>query len=1300
MRFSSFRESMPLDALKRLNEACDRFEAAWNAGGRPRIEDYVAGVPDAERKALLRELLYLDLHYAPGRKISISWNEYVERFPEHRGLIEEMLVEVGPTPLSGGPPNAVRPSAPGVETVSDDSKSTPAKDVALSPPGYEILGTLGRGGMGVVYKARHVKLNRLVALKMILAGSHAEPAALARFQTEGEAVARFQHPNIVQIYEIGETGGLPFFSLEYVAGGTLAQRIDGTPQPAKESAALVETLARAMHAAHGKGIIHRDLKPANVLLQIEESRLQNGNASRESAIPILQSAIPKITDFGLAKRLEGEAGQTRTGAVIGTPSYMAPEQAEGRSSAIGPLVDVYALGAILYELLTGRPPFKGPTAFDTLRQVITTEPVQPRQLQPTVPADLETICLKSLEKEPGRRYKSAQELAEDLWRFQAREPIAARAIGTLGRLWRWSQRKPTLALASFTAMLAGLIALGTFVVAFFLIRDSRDEAIEIAAEKERQRIKAQGLATENGILAANAIKDKLDIDERRKKAETLLVKLKFEDCLRQSEGNRTLGMLTAAALVREAMMLEDLSVQDSLRLHLASWYLESHRLVRTFAHKNLVHAVASSPDGKIVLTGSADKTARLWESATGKPLGTPLIHHGDVRSVAFSLDGNVVLTGSDDNTARLWESRTGQPLGPPLQHQGAVICTAFSWDGRTVVTGSADKTARLWDTATGQPLGPALQHQGPVRAVAFSPDSKVVLTGSEDKTARLWESSTSRQLRSLLEHKGSVWAVAFSPDGKILVTGSPDKTARLWDSSTGQSAGPPLEHQGSVFSVAFSPDGKSILTSSGHVGPALGEARLWATSTGKLLVPPLQHQTQVVTAKFSPDGNRVLTASLDNTARLWDAATGKQLGLPLVHVGQVWTATFNSDGKSLMTCSYTSAWLWETATGQQFGAPMRQQYAVTCLAVSPDGKTVVTGSNEKISQLWDTTTRKPLAPPLQHHHMVLAAAFSPDGKTVLTGCEDNTAQLWETGTGKKIGSPLQHEGPVRGVAFSPDGKSALTGSFDKRAQLWETETGKPLGPPLQHQGIIWAVAFSPDGKTVLTGSRDGTAQQWEAASGKKFGPPLQHRSSVEVVAFSPDGLTILTASLDNTARLWERATGEAAGPPLQHQGLVRRVAFSPDGKLVLTGSRDGTARLWETATGKPFGPPLGHQGPVQSVAFSPDGKTVLTGSVDKTARLWETATGKPVGNPWQHPDSVGSVAFSPDGFYALTGSDRTVRFWHVPKPLAGSAERVVLGAQVATGQELNEFGAMRILDSAAWEQRRNLLDRLDERLEK
>jgi serine/threonine protein kinase/tetratricopeptide (TPR) repeat protein len=359
-------------------------------------------------------------------------------------------------------------------------------------PGYEILGELGRGGMGVVYKARQINLNRIVALKMILAGSHAGREAIARFLREAETIARLRHPHVVQVHEFGSHEGKPFFSLEYLEGGSLTDKLRGEPQPSTQAAQTVEVLARAVGAAHAQGVVHRDLKPANVLLTADGSA--------------------KLTDFGLAK--QADSGMTATGQVLGTPSYMAPEQAGGDSKGIGPAADIYALGAILYELLTGRPPFKGASAWDTLQMVVGTEPVAVRQLQPKVPRDLETICLKCLHKDPARRYDSALALAEDLHRFLDDEPIHARPIGAPERLMRWARRSPRVATLSAAVIVLVLLLLIGSLVATARIAQSRDD-------ERRERENAENLARSYELLAE---KERLTA-ESAKNAASLLANL-------------------------------------------------------------------------------------------------------------------------------------------------------------------------------------------------------------------------------------------------------------------------------------------------------------------------------------------------------------------------------------------------------------------------------------------------------------------------------------------------------------------------------------------------------------------------------------------------------------------------------------------------------------------------------------------------------------------------------------------------------------------------------------------------------
>jgi len=1030
----------------------------------------------------------------------------------------------------------------GSETLCALPESVGAASAAASDvpavPGYEIVGELGRGGMGVVYKARQVGLNRVVALKMILAGGYAGPDELARFRAESAVIASLQHPNIVQVYEVGEHQRLPFFSLEFCPGGSLKGRLQGAPLPARHAAALVEALAGAVQAAHAKGVIHRDLNPANVLLT--------------------EGGTPKVTDFGLARTLD-DAGRTQTGAILGTPGYMSPEQASGDGKRVGPAADVYALGAILYECLTGRPPFRAATTMETLEQVLHQEPARPSLLQPRVPRDLETVCLKCLHKEPVRRYPSAAELADDLRRWQAGETIRARRVGALEHGSRWCRRNPALAASLLGVALA--LLLGTVVAWWFAL-----QAQEKAHEAQANALRAD---EETQLAQANARRANV----RAYVSDLRLIQRNWDNAL----------PISMSELLDEQRPERTAGI-DLRGFEWYYWWRLSHVPSPFPRHSDAVLSVAFSPDGQRIVSAGDNRTAIVWDAWTGQKQFTLKGHTGRIWSVAFSPDGRrIVSAGNEDRTAKVWDAQTGREQLTLKGHTESVQCVAFSPDGRRIVSAGEDRTARVWDAKTGEQLLSLNGHAGEVRWAAFSPDGCLLASASRDRTVKLWNAATGREQLTFKGHTESVQCVAFSPDGRRIVSTSDDRTVKVWDAATGQEQ---LSLKGrytwAVYCAAFSPDGRRIVS-----GGTDRTVNVWDATTGQEQLTLKGHTAPVTCVAFSPDGKRIVSGSHDRTVILWDAQASQEALNLLGHKSQVACVAISPDGQRLASAAgdwgvggaprYVNGELriWEAKSGRVAFNREGQASGVTCVAFSPDGKYLASGSgvwDEQQKQyasgeiqLRDPTTGEERARYSGHASSVLCLAFSPDGRLLASAGFDGAIKVWDVEAAREAFTLPGHAKWVTSLAFSSDGQRLASGGFDEVVKVWDVRArAEARSWPMA--GIVAGVSFNPEGdKLAACGYYNSGVQVWETVTGRPVLTLKGHSGFVTAVAFSPDGKRIVTTSEDNTLRLWETEAGQEVLTLKGHTNIVRSVAFSRDGKRIISGGWDKTVRVWDAS---------------------------------------------------------------------------------------------------------------------------------------
>ncbi len=1022
---------------------------------------------------------------------------------------------------------AVRLSA---SVVADGSKSgailaaeSCGHDVGLTAPenwpklpGYEIVAVIGHGGTGAVYRARQLRPGREVALKRVRAGRGRD---LSRSRAEADTLARLRHPNIVQIYEVIEHDGEMYLSLELIEGGSLAGYLQGRPLRQADVTALLETIARAVEHAHRHGVIHRDLKPANILLHQHERRAPRLNVAKRLITTSLQSPaslVPKVADFGIAKRLTLDTGETLEGDIIGTPSYMAPEQAAGKLDQIGPATDVYSLGVILYEMLTGRVPIQGPTTLETLSLVRTEEPVPPRRLQPSLSRDLEVICLKCLEKLPSRRYASAEDFADDLRRFRYDQPIRARAPSALDRSLRFARRNKSL-IAAVSGVVVSLAA-GLAFALFFAAGESRQRRLaeENARTASHERQLALREVYRGRIAAAAAALLGHDVAEAALQLNAAPEELRdwewhhFHCALDESSAvfhsatDEAVHLFTPANDIRLLYRGPDtFGIGDATGKRLGTYSISARDALclgrgpgdSRFARFEVDGTTIVDGDGKVLLrlpasdgvVCSADgKTLALrilgpaehdrfviFDLASGRERMSIQVPGQQLYSAAFSPDGKLVAAACEDSTARIWDTTTGQETVVLRGHAVKVVRVAFRPDGKRLATCSADGTVRQWDPESGREVvAPYERHVGEVWVAAFSPDGRLIASAGTDRTIRLWDAASRRDVMVRHGHTDSIEELAFSADGRRLASWSSDGSVRIWDVDESCSPSVLRGHGSYVYPVAFSPDGRWLASGSWD-----GTVRLWDARTGAVR-RVWRHPSRVIDVAFTPGGQVASICGEDGIVRLWNVDSESVARKIKVAETPRWHLAVTSDGSRIITSEATGpVTVTDAATGSRVdvlrpGGPSK-------LACSPDGRLLAVGDAKGHVTVWSLPELNKQVEFAGHTAPVVALAFSHDGRQLVSAGYDRTVRVWDLDSRQCRMTLKGQSGDIFAVAIHPDGRRIASAGRDGMIWLWDVTTASEVARLRGHTNSVWSLAFSPDGKTLASGSGNGTVRLWD-----------------------------------------------------------------------------------------------------------------------------------------------------------------------------------------------------------------------------
>lgn len=1208
---SDLLRQLPSSVWNMLEERLKAFEAAWRQGEEPKIESFL---PQDSKHSLsfLFELVLIDQDWRARRGEPFGSEEYLSRFPElkeHPKFVAQ-LTEAGHT------------SAP-----LREQDSTSATEGFPTIPGHEILDKIGEGGMGVVYRARDLNLNRLVALKMVRSVSSAKPDAVTRFFAEPEIVARIRHPNVVTLFQSGQHSGMPYFTMELVEGGTLADRVATGPLDPRDATHLMEQVARGVGDCHANGVLHRDLKPQNVL--------------------IADDGTPKVADFGLAKQPDSDQRLTTTGSVFGTPAYMAPEQANGETGKISKATDVYGLGAIFYCLLTGRPPFLAPTFFQTIAQIQSAEPVRPRQLAPGIPRDLETVCLKCLEKDPRKRYQTAEGLAADLKRFLEGRPVLARPVGAIGRVRRWARREPGWALLAAGVFLAVVVATGGLIGFTSYLRSALNE--------REQELRSEQVNREEQSREEAAWRLKQEENDRYLSRIRLAAESRAN-----SEPDRVRGFLKEAVPGPDRPDLRGFEWRHLSRGSEGPIWSWDHRGAwKTF--------LAYSPDGNTFATVAGGSAIYLWDRSSGNLQKTLSTQEKEV-GIAFSPNGRMLASLSNSGHVAIWELESN-PVR--CRKEWNVVTKsadsiAFTPEGTALVT-SGDEV-EIWDTATGGKLagisssGKAVPHSKPLGSGAalfcckesgvwfaeISPYRGELIQCSHPKSSlpavswngiaatadasgdvTLWNTLTRRPSAKKIQVGHQLSALAISVDGRLLATAGGEGIIRLWDVASGERRLDLRGYPETVNSLIFSPDGKEVAAASNagsyYRWSIIDREQAEALKPDFLTAGPLA---------WLLGGRTIAVAVRPAKVCLVDVKTLLPVkSLPTSLLGRITAMAASVDGNLLaLGGSEGVLEVWDVAAMQRLWAAIAHRADIGCMSFSHDGRMLATGGTDALLELWDTKTGKKTREFRGHTDEILAVAFSHDGKTLATGGKDRTIRTWQVESGQAA-LPRAERGQVQSLKYFPDGLRVAV-LIDGHPEIRDAGTWSPLRSRfLAKEEGVESLALSQDGLT-LVGRREDVLILWDLkASSRKERFSFVRRSGY--LAISPERMTLAATGSDGGLTLYDFDSGEIRRGIRGALAGIASLAFTPDSRSLIT--VEPRSPIWTEGPG-PFGLGVAHK--------------ILRGGTRGSVRVWDVSSGNTAAelSMSAHDVSVTCLAIDLNGRTVVSGQGGTVWEWNPLEP--------------------------------------------------